>query len=167
MRTVILINPDQLSRNTILGGNIDVDLYLPALKNAQNTKIRELLGKELYVKMMDLFENDQLNVVGNEIYLQLYNDYLEDLVIFAGAELYLTYGAYKVSNNGITKMQSSEGATSVNKEEVDYLVQASRKMYDFTKREFLKWIKTVDIAEYPKQCKSKVLNVGGWILKRR
>ena len=167
MRTVILIQPDNLTRNTILGGNIDVDLYLPAIKNAQNTRVRELLGKELYIKMMDLFENDTLNEADNELYKELYDDYLEDLVIFSAAEIYLTFGAYKVANNGITKMQSSEGATSVSKEEVDYLVNASRKMYDFSKREFLKWIKTVEIPEYPKTCKSNVLNCGGWILHRR
>jgi len=163
MRTVILLAPDELTKSTLLGGNIDTDLYVPAIKNAQNTRIKEVLGKELYVKIMDDYENDSLT----GIYEEMYEDYIKDMVIFASTEIYLIFGAYKVANNGITKMQSSEGATAVSKEEVDYLVGASRKMYDHYKSEFLKWIKTVDVPEYPKTCKSNVLNVGGWVLHRR
>jgi len=79
MRTVILLAPDELTKSTLLGGNIDTDLYVPAIKNAQNTRIKEILGKELYVKIMDDYESDSLT----GIYEEMYEDYIKDMVIFA------------------------------------------------------------------------------------
>ena len=165
--TVILLNPDELTRNTILGGNIDVDKYIPALKNAQNTKIKSVLGKELYVKIMELFRDNELEVLGNELYLEMYEDYIKDMVIFSGAEIYLTFGAYNVGNGGITKMNTMEGQTSVNRTEVDFLVQSARKMYNHYEKEFLTWVKDKEIPEYPKTTTKKTMNVGGWVLQRK
>lgn len=163
MATILLLKADELTKNTILGGNIDVSKYTPSIKACQQTKIKSLLGKELYTKICEDFKLGTLTGV----YLELYEDYIKELVIHGSAEIYLSVGAYNVSSGGITKLQSMEGQTSISKEEVDFLVQASMKLYNQYERDFLKHIKTIDIPEYKRSCSTNRINVGGWSLKRR
>lgn len=160
--TTILIRPADLTRNTIMGGNIDPDRYLQAVKACQNTLIRPLLGKTLYDKICLDFENNTLS----GIYLELYDDYVKEMTIHGGAEIYLSQGAYMVSNNGITKTKTDSSET-ISKEEIDYLVQASRKLYNLYEREFLVWIKDQDIPEYISKCSVKGKTYGSWFLKKR
>ena len=163
--TTILLKPDELTRNTIMGGSIDVDRFLPMIKIAQNTMIKPLLGKTLYDKICLDFENDDL--AGD--YLEMYEDYIKEMVIHSSSEIYLSQGAYMVSNNGISKMKSDSNE-SVSKEEVDYLVQSARKIYNHYERQFLAWIKEKDITEYPKEDTNRHSNritVGGWSLRRK
>lgn len=162
--TIILIGGDEITKNTIMGGNIDKDRYIPCIKACQNTKIKPLLGKDLYDKICSDYENDTLS----GIYLELYDDYIKELVIHGSSELYLSVGAYNVGNNGIVKLKSETGE-AVTKSEVDYLVQSAQKLYEHYERDFLTWIKDQDIPEYPKSdCTrhSNRITVGGWALKR-
>ena len=164
MATTILIPADALTRNTILGGNIDVDRYLNSIKACQNTFVKPLLGNALYNKISIDYENGDLT----GLYLTLYEDYVKELVIHGSAEIYLTNGAYMVSNNGITKMKS-DSAETVSKEELDFLVQSSKKLYALYEREFFKWIKENPLPEYPVEstASKRTVNIGGWVLKRR
>jgi hypothetical protein len=162
--TTILLKQDELTKNSILNGNIDVDRYVPCIKAAQNTMIKPLLGADLYDKICLDFENQELS--GS--YQELYQDYVKDLIIYSSVEIYLSVGAYMVSNNGITKMKSDSNET-VSKEEVDYLVQSYRNLYNHYERQFLEWIKNNPLPEYNlNSCYnySNRINVGGWSLLR-
>ena len=160
--TTILIKSDQLTRNTIIGGNVDPDRYLQAIKACQNLLIKPLLGEKLYDKIVADYETDSLS----GLYLRLYNDYISEMITHGSTEIYVSHGAYMITNNGITKGKT-DNADSVSKEEVDYLVQASRKLYKLYETEFLKWIKLNDIPEYDKPCVVKSNNYGGWYIKKK
>ena len=99
MATIILLKENELTKNTLLGGNIDIDLYIPCIADAQRTRLEEILGETLYDKICDDFDNDDLT--GD--YLTLYEDYIKPFLIKASAVEYLLIGAYKVNNNGIFK----------------------------------------------------------------
>jgi hypothetical protein len=157
----ILIRPEDLTRNTIIGGNVDVDRYLASIKACQMTLIKPLLGAALYDKISLDFENSTLT----GLYLELYEDYVKELTIHGAAEIYIANGAYMVSNNGITKTKTDTSET-VSKEEVDYLVQASRKLYKLYEEQFLDWIKVNTIVEYNKPCGVKHKNYGGWFIRK-
>lgn len=157
----ILIKQDQLTRNTIIGGNVDPDRYLQAIKACQNLLIKPLLGKTLYDKIVSDFESNSLT----GLYAELFNDYITEMIIHGAAEIYLSQGAYMVTNNGITKGKA-DNADSVTKEEVDYLVEASRKLYRLYEEQFLNWIKVNTIPEYDKTCGVKKITVGGWLIKK-
>lgn len=159
--TTILIKQDELARNTIIGGNVDVDRYLQAIKACQNLLIKPLLGTDLYNKIVADYETNSLS----GLYLELFNDYVTEMIIHGSAEIYLSQGAYMVTNNGITKGKT-DNADSVTKEEVDYLVQASRKLYTLYEEQFLNWIKVNTIPEYDKPCGVKHRNYGGWFIRK-
>lgn len=164
MATTILLLPNELTSNTVIGGNVDVSRYVPAIKDFQKTRLVELLGKELYLKICADFEAGTLA----GLYLELYEDYIKEMVIHGGAENYLTFGAYNVGNNGITKMKT-DNAETVSKEEIDFMVQASRKLCNHYEREFEKWIKLNPLPEYPVEVSrnNTTINVGGWKLSKR
>ena len=157
---VLLINNDDLTRHTILGGNIDIDKLVPAMKAAQKTMIKPLFSRELYDKLCLDFYND--NLTGD--YFILWNEYLRDMLIYSAAEIYINTGAYTIANNGITKI-AGEGAVTINKDELSGQVEFYRRLYDLTKRDMEEWLKTTDLV--PKgSCKEKYIRVGGMLLKR-
>lgn len=158
----ILITSEQLTRNTIIGGSVDIDRYLQAIKACQNIMVKPLLGKTLYDKIVLDYENGELS----GLYLEMFDNYITEMIIHGSAEIYLSQGAYMVSNNGITKTKTDSSET-VTKEEVDYLVEASRKLYRLYEEEFLKWIKDNPVPEYIKSCEVKHKTYGGWFIKKR
>ncbi len=162
MATIILLNPDELTKNTILGGNLDTDKYLPCVKNCQKTLIKPILGSELYDKICSDFKNEELD----GIYLELYDDYIKDMVINGSAELYLSVGAYSITNAGITKIKN-EQIESVDFKEVDQLVKFARRIYQHYERDLIKFLKANTIEEYNKSTVKKYTTIGGWILKKR
>ena len=143
MATTILLRENELTKNTLLGGNIDIDLYIPCIADAQRTRLEEILGETLYNKICLDFENDDLE---NE-YLTLYEGYIVPFIIAAAAVEYLLIGAYKVNNNGIFKTQP-ENSVAVDKTEVDYLVNNMRLKSEMYQDRMLRWLYKNNLPEY-------------------
>jgi len=102
----ILLNDNEITESTLLGGNIDVDRYKFCIIDAQISKLEESLGETLYEKIKTDFENDDL--AGN--YLTLHTKYIKPFLIHQSALEYLKLGAYHVSNGGIYKHTPSGGS---------------------------------------------------------
>ena len=161
--TTLLVTNEDITKNTIIGGNVDRSKYQYCVKNAQNLNIKPLLGTDLYNKIVSDYESSGLT--GS--YYTMYHDYIKEMVIHKSTEIYLTQAAYTVGNGGVTKQVAVNGSTSVSKEELDYLVQASRKLYHHYEREFLEWIKENSVDEWDDSDdnnQSKKRNYGGWRL---
>jgi hypothetical protein len=143
MATTILLKENELTKNTLLGGNIDIDLYIPCIADAQRIRLEEILGETLYNKICLDFENDDLE---NE-YLTLYEGYIVPFLIAAAAVEYLLIGAYKVNNNGIFKAQP-DNSVAVDKTEVDYLVNNMRLKSEMYQDRMLRWLYKNNLPEY-------------------
>lgn len=167
--TTIIVNNTDFFKNTIVGGNVDYDKILPSLKAIQQTRIKPILGTSLYNKICQDFKDGTLT----GLYETLYDDYIKMMVIHGGCELFLSSGAYMVTNNGITK-SFTDSSEAVTKEEVDYLVQASRQLYTSYELDMVDWIKDnganiPEIENNPNNVTNNTnsLIVGGWYLGRR
>lgn len=143
MATTILLKENELTKNTLLGGNIDIDLYIPCIADAQRIRLEEILGETLYNKICLDFENDDLE---NE-YLTLYEGYIVPFLIAAAAVEYLLIGAYKVNNNGIFKTQP-DNSVAIDKTEVDYLVNNMRLKSEMYQDRMLRWLYKNNLPEY-------------------
>lgn len=143
MATTILLRENELTKNTLLGGNIDIDLYIPCIADAQRIRLEEILGETLYNKICLDFENDDLE---NE-YLTLYEGYIIPFLIAAAAVEYLLIGAYKVNNNGIFKTQP-DNSVAIDKTEVDYLVNNMRLKSEMYQDRMLRWLYKNNLPEY-------------------
>ena len=143
MATTILLRENELTKNTLLGGNIDIDLYIPCIADAQRIRLEEIVGETLYNKICLDFENDDLE---NE-YLTLYEGYIIPFLIAAAAVEYLLIGAYKVNNNGIFKTQP-DNSVAIDKTEVDYLVNNMRLKSEMYQDRMLRWLYKNNLPEY-------------------
>ena len=167
MATTILLKENELTKNTLLGGNIDIDLYIPCIADAQRTRLEEILGETLYNKICLDFENDDLD--GD--YLTLYEGYIVPFIIAAAAVEYLLIGAYKVNNNGIFKAQP-DNSIAIDKTEVDYLVNNMRLKSEMYRDRMFRWLAKYHLPEYVSSS-TKIVNpirsnliCGKWWLDR-
>jgi len=72
MAEFLFVTPEEMASTTVLGGNVDVDKYIPCVASVQLTIIEPLLGTLLYDKISTDAENDDLA----GLYLTLYDDFV-------------------------------------------------------------------------------------------
>ena len=135
MATALFISRTDLVRNTILDGNVDTDKFIHFVKIAQEIHVRNYLGTDLYNKISADIVAGTLG--GN--YLTLVNTYVQPMLIHFAMADYLPFAAYQVKNSGVFK-HTSESATSVEKGEVDYLVNKEREFADYYTRRFIDYM---------------------------
>ena len=51
MATALFIKREDIVRNTIIDGNVDIDKYIQFIKIAQEIHVRNYLGSDLYNKI--------------------------------------------------------------------------------------------------------------------
>jgi hypothetical protein len=135
MAKALWIKREDLVRNTALGGNIDTDKFIQFISIAQDIHIQNYTGTKLY----DKISNDILNNTLIEPYLSLVTDYLQPMVIHFAAVEYLPFAAYTVGNGGVFK-HTSENSTSVDKNEVDFLVEKERNIAQYYTDRFINYM---------------------------
>ena len=101
---VILLTDNELSKNTLLSGNIDKDKLRQCILDAQSERLEVLLGEKLYEKICADYDANALS----SDYATLYTDYIKPFLIRQSALEYLKIGAFSVSNNGIFQPTSHD-----------------------------------------------------------
>lgn len=140
---VILLNDNDITKYTLLGGNIDVDKLRQCILDAQATRLEELLGETLYNKIETDYDNDNLS--GD--YLTLYNNYIKPFLIQQSAVEYLKIGAFAITNNGITQ-PTPANTTAVSEQSLSRLVNERRIVADMYAERMKKWLCKNDFPEY-------------------
>jgi hypothetical protein len=135
MATALFVSRDEIVKFTALNGNIDTDNFLQWVKVAQDIHIQSYLGTKLFKKI-----NDDLvagTLAGN--YLSLTNVYIKPMLIHWSLVEYLPFAAYTISNKGVYK-HNSETSDTVNKEEIDFLVEKERSIAENYSRRFIDYM---------------------------
>jgi hypothetical protein len=135
MPTVLFIKRQDLIRNSIINGNVDTDLFIQHIKEAQQIHVRNYLGTDLYNRISADILADTLS--GD--YLELVNDYVQPMLIYYALVDYLPFAAYQVRNGGVFK-HSSENAETATKDEVDFLVGKYRDKAEYFTRRFIDYM---------------------------
>ena len=152
MAETLFISPKELTEGTILGGNVDVDKYLPFILETQLQTIESLLGTELYDKMIADYGNDitngvfvSSNVTGD--YLTLLNDYIKPITKYESVASYITISPYTLGNAGVFK-RTAENKEVVDYKEVERLSQKYSSIAQMYIGRFEKWITNNTLEEY-------------------
>ena len=135
MATALWIKREDLVRQTALGGNVDTDKFLQFIKIAQEIHIQNYTGTKLYDKISD-------DIIAGTLanpYLALVNDYLQPMLIHYAMVEYLPFAAYTIANGGVYK-HTSENSTSVEKNEVDFLVEKERNIAQYYTDRFITYM---------------------------
>lgn len=162
----LFISRTDLVKNTIIDGNVDTDKFIQFISIAQDIHIQNYLGTKLYNRISSDIINDTLT--GD--YLELVTDYIQPMLIHYAMVDYLPFAAYQVKNGGVFK-HNSENAETVNKDEVDFLVQKQRDFAEYYTRRFVDFIcfDNTKFPEYTENQESDVypdkdVNPTNWVL---
>jgi len=140
---IILLEDNDITKNTPLGGNIDVDKLRQCILDAQATRLEELLGEILYDKIETDFDN---NVLSGD-YLILYREYIKPFLIQQSATEYLKIGAFSIANNGIT-IPTPANTTAVTEQTLSRIVNERRLVADMYAERMKKWLCKKKLPEY-------------------
>ena len=145
MAQALFVTRDDIVKFTALNGNIDVDKFVMYIKIAQDTHIQTYLGTQLFNKLNDDIVNDDLT----EPYTTLLTKYIKPMVIHWSMVEALPFLAITIAGKGIYK-HTSENATSVEKSEIDYLVEKERDIAQHYTQRFIDYMCYVnsDFPEY-------------------
>jgi hypothetical protein len=135
MAEALLITRDDIVKFTALNGNIDTDKFIQFIKIAQDTHIQNFLGT-------DLLEKIQADIVAGDLtnpYLTLVTKYIKPMLIHWAMVEYLPFSAYTIANKGIYKHQS-ENSETVEKSEIDFIVEKERSIAQHYTQRFIDYI---------------------------
>ena len=166
----IFITANDLKRYTVLNGNVDNDKFMQFIEIAQDIHIQNYLGTDLYEKLQTIILNSTINNVVNADYKYLLDTYVKSMLVHWAMVEYLPYAAYTVANGGVYK-HSSETSQSVDKNEVDFLIEKQRNTAEHYTRRFIDYM-CFNSATYPEYNSNsngdmypdKKSNFGGWVL---
>lgn len=166
MATALFIKREDIVRNTSLGGNVDTDKFIQFIKIAQQIHITNYLGTKLY----DKISSDIVASTLSGDYLALVNDYVQPMLIHFAMMEYLPFAAYTIANGGVYK-HNSESSVSVDKLEVDFLIEKERKIAEYYTQRFLDYMSFNQslFPEYNSNTNEDIypdrdVQRGGWVL---
>ncbi len=135
MAEALLIKPIDLKRFTFVDGNLDSDKLLQFVKIAQDIHLQAYLGTDL----LDKIKTDIASGTLTGVYLTLLETYVKPMLIHWAMVEYLPFAAYNVTNKGMYK-STSENAETVDKNEVDFLIQKSRSLAENYSQRFVDYM---------------------------
>lgn len=143
MAELLFITPQEITETTIVGGNVDFDKYTPCILETQLKTIEELLGSELYNKIVYDIENNTLT--GN--YLILFNEYIKPITKNESVATYILISPYSLGNGGLFK-RTFNGVETIDYKEVERLSQRYSSIAQMYVNRFHKWIVLNPLTEY-------------------
>ena len=135
MAKALFISNKDLKRFSVLDGNVDADKFIQYIDIAQDIHIQNYLGTDLYSKL-------QADIIAETLtgdYLSLVNIYIKPMLIHWSMVEYLPFAAYTIANKGVYK-HNSENSDSVEKNELDYLVEKERDIAQHYTRRFIDYM---------------------------
>mgnify|MGYP001421930683 CR=1 FL=1 len=160
-KEVLLLRPDDIPRYTNISGNLDLNRITPHIRNSQRTYIKRVLGKSLYEKILNDFENDTLE--GD--YENIYEDFVLDMLVNYSAYLIVLFNGLRVENAG-NVYNDPDNSTSADMEDVEKIANRYLSLASAVELEFNNWIKNNKITEYPNSgsCKTVTTYSLPWVL---
>lgn len=135
MAQALLISRKDIVKFTALNGNVDTDKFIQFVKIAQDIHIQNYLGTDLLNKI----EADIIASSLSGSYLSLVTDYVKPMLIHWAMVEYLPFAAYTLANKGVFK-HSSENATNVDKNEIDFLIEKERNLAQYYTDRFISYM---------------------------
>ena len=145
MPTQLFINRTDLIRNSIIDGNVDTDKFIQFIKIAQEIDVQQIMGTDLYNGLSAAIPN--IDETANARWKTILDDYIVPMLIWYAQSNYFPFAAYQIKNGGVFK-HTSENSISVDKNEIDFLVEKARTNAEWYSRRFIDFM-SFNQATYP------------------
>jgi hypothetical protein len=149
MSYVLLISEQKLKDSTAINLNVDVNILLPYVLQAQTLYIEPKLGTQLYEHIKGLIQAGTIGNVGNAAYKTLLDDYISFVLVNYSFYHAIPYLRFKIENGNIYS-KTSETGTALSTEESQSLREEISNTAQYYTERLIEYIRnnTSDYPEY-------------------
>ena len=147
MAYVLLISEQKLKDSTAINLNVDVNILLPYVLQAQTLYIEPKLGTQLYEHIKGLIQAGTIGNVGNEAYKTLLDDYIGSMLPNYALYHCIPFLRFKVENGNIYSKTSETGTALTTEESQSLREEISNTAQYYTER-LIEYIRN-NIGDYP------------------
>jgi len=147
MSYVLFISEAKLKDSTAINLNVDPQILLPYVLQAQRIYIEPKLGTDLYQKLESLITAGTIGNVGNEAYKTLVDEYIGDCLPSWAFHMCIPYLRFKTENGNIYS-KTSETGNALSTEEAQHLREEVRNNAEYFTERMIKYI-TNNITLFP------------------
>jgi len=127
---VLFISEDKLKDSTAINLNVDVNLLLPYVRQAQKLYVETKLGTDLNQKLKDLIVAGTLSLPANAAYKTLIDDYIGDMLPNWAFYHAIPFLRFKIENGNIYS-KTSETGNSLSTGEAQHLREEVRNTAEY------------------------------------
>jgi len=139
MAYVLFISELKLKDSTAINLNVDPEILLPYVLQAQRIYIEPKIGTDLYEKLESLITAGTIGNVGNEAYKTLVDEYIGDCLPSWAFHMCIPYLRFKTENGNIYS-KTSETGTALSTEEAQHLREEVRNNAEYFTERMIKYI---------------------------
>jgi hypothetical protein len=149
MAYVLLISEQKLKDSTAINLNVDVNILLPYVLQAQTLYIEPKLGTQLYEHIKGLIQAGTIGDAGNAAYKTLLDDYISFVLVNYSFYHAIPYLRFKIENGNIYSKTSETGTALTTEESQSLREEISNTAQYYTER-LIEYIRnnTSDYPEY-------------------
>ena len=147
MAYVLFISEAKLKDSTAINLNVDPQILLPYVLQAQRIYIEPKLGTTLYEKLESLITAGTIGNVGNEAYKTLVDEFIGDCLPSFAFHMCIPYLRFKTENGNIYS-KTSETGNALSTEEAQHLREEVRNNAEYFTERMIKYI-TNNISLFP------------------
>lgn len=149
MAYVLLISEQKLKDSTAINLNVDVNILLPYVLQAQTLYIEPKLGTQLYEHIKGLIQAGTIGNVGNAAYKTLLDDYISFVLVNYSFYHAIPYLRFRIENGNIYS-KTSENGTALSTEESQSLREEISNTAQYYTERLIEYIRnnTSDFPEY-------------------
>jgi hypothetical protein len=134
MAYVLLISEQKLKDSTAINLNVDVNILLPYVLQAQTLYIEPKLGTQLYEHIKGLIQAGTIGNVGNAAYKTLLDDYISFVLVNYSFYHAIPYLRFKIENGNIYSKTSETGTALTTEESQSLREEISNTAQYYTER---------------------------------
>tara|TARA_R110000765_G_scaffold332786_1_gene423397 strand:- start:38 stop:598 length:561 start_codon:yes stop_codon:yes gene_type:complete len=143
MSYVLFISSEKLTESTAINLNVDTDLLLPYLRQAQKLYVEPKLGTDLTQKL----KNEIIAGTLAGAYKTLVDDYIGDMLPNWGLYMLVPFLRFKVENGNIYS-KTSETGNSLSTEEAQHFREEIRNTAEYYTERMIEYV-TNNLASFP------------------
>ena len=149
MAYVLFISEAKLKDSTAINLNVNVELLLPYVRQAQKLYVETKLGTDLTQKLKDLITAGTIGNVGNEAYKTLVDDYIGDMLPNWAFYHAIPFLRFKIENGNIYS-KTSETGNALSTEEAQHLREEVRNTAEYYTERLIDYVtnNTTSFPEY-------------------
>ena len=147
MAYVLLISEQKLKDSTAINLNVDVNILLPYVLQAQTLYIEPKLGTQLYEHIKGLIQAGTIGDAGNAAYKTLLDDYISFVLVNYSFYHAIPYLRFKIENGNIYS-KTSETGTALSTEESQSLREEISNTAQYYTERLIEYIRN-NIGDYP------------------